>query len=56
MVQCSRHVIPPAIQGPLTNQTAHDLALGLKALERRVLTARWLGISLHQSQRLIDPH
>jgi hypothetical protein len=34
MVQCSRHVIPPAIQVHLTDRQAHDLALELKALRK----------------------
>ena len=46
MVQCSKHVIPPAITANLTNQSAHDLELGLNARRRRVLTDRRLGIIL----------
>src|ERR1019366_413619 len=34
MDQCSRHDIPPAVRGDLTDQQGHDLALGLKALGR----------------------
>ena len=31
MDQCSRHDIPPAVRGDLTDQQGHDLTLGLKA-------------------------
>src|SRR4029453_16740882 len=40
MVQCSSHVIPPAIPGPLTTRQAHDLEPELKALAKPVLTDR----------------
>ena len=46
MVQCSKHVIPPAITANLTNQPAHDLVVGLNAQLRRVLTDRRLGTIL----------
>ena len=52
MVQCSKHVIPSAIQGLLTDQPAHDLAIGLDVQEQRVLTDRRLGTILtHQGER-----
>ena len=38
MDQCSRHDIPPAVRGDLTDQQGHDLGLGLNALGRAVLT------------------
>jgi hypothetical protein len=57
MVQCSQHVIPPAIQVNLTNRQAHDLDLELNALLRRVLTCRRLGTSLTDSAvEVVDPH
>lgn len=57
MVQCSRHVIPPAIQVNLTNRLAHDLVLGLSAQRTRVLTYRRLGTSLTDSvAEVVDPH
>ena len=57
MVQCSRHVIPPAIQVNLTDQQAHDLDLGLNAQRHTVLTCRRLGTSLtHSTDEVVDPH
>lgn len=57
MVQCSRHVIPPAIQVDLTNWQAHGLALGLHAQLVRVLTCQRLGTSLTDSvAEVVDPH
>jgi len=57
MVQCSRHVIPPAIQVNLTNRQAHHLALGLNAPLSGVLTCRRLGTSLTDSvAEVVDPH
>ena len=47
MVQCSRHVIPPAIKVDLTDQPAHDLALELEVLRQTVLTGWRLGTILH---------
>jgi hypothetical protein len=43
MVQCSRHDIPPAVEGDLTDRPGHDLDVGLEALAVAVLTRRWLG-------------
>lgn len=42
MVQCSKHVIPLAIQANLTDQPAHDLDVGLNTLAQEVLTDRRL--------------
>jgi hypothetical protein len=57
MVQCSRHVIPPAIQVNLTDWQAHDLALGLYAQLNKVLTRQRLGTSLTDSAaEVVDPH
>ncbi|HZU74930.1 MAG TPA: hypothetical protein VE990_19385 [Acidimicrobiales bacterium] len=57
MVQCSRHVIPPAIQANLTNWQAHDLVVELKTLRPPVLTCQRLGTSLTQSvAEVVDPH
>jgi hypothetical protein len=57
MVQCSGHVIPPAIQVHLTDQQGHDLAVGLNALGRKVLTCWRLGTSLTRlSTEVVDPH
>jgi hypothetical protein len=45
MVQCSRHDIPPAVEGDLTDRQGLELELELelKALARAVLTCRQLG-------------
>ena len=57
MVQCSQHVIPPAIQVHLTNRPAHDLGLGLDVQRRTVLTGQRLGTSLTQHvAEVVDPH
>jgi hypothetical protein len=57
MVQCSQHVIPPAITANLTDRPAHDLAVELKAQRRKVLTGRRLGTILHdRSNQTVDPH
>ena len=47
MDQCSRHDIPPAVRGDLTDQQGHDLTLGLKARAHAVLTCRRLGDQPH---------
>jgi hypothetical protein len=47
MDQCSRHDIPPAVRGDLTDQPGHDLDLGLEARERVVLTCWRLGDQPH---------
>ncbi|WP_188584456.1 hypothetical protein [Egicoccus halophilus] len=46
MVQCSKHVIPPAIKVDLTDQPAHDLAVELEVLRHTVLTDRRLSTIL----------
>jgi hypothetical protein len=58
MVQCSRHVIPPAVTADLTNQPAHDLALGLKRVQQStVLTDQRLGTILPlNGNKMVDPH
>jgi hypothetical protein len=57
MVQCSRHVIPPAIPVGLTDRQAHDLELELEALRTPVLTCRRLGTILtHPLSKVVDPH
>jgi hypothetical protein len=57
MVQCSRHVIPPAVEADLTDQQAHDLGLGLEVLRAVVLTHRRLGTILTpSSDEVVDPH
>jgi len=57
MVQCSRHVIPPAITANLTDRPAHDLDLRLNAQLGKVLTGRRLGTILHApSEPMVDPH
>jgi hypothetical protein len=56
MVQCSKHVIPPAITVHLTNRPAHDLAVGLNAQRLLMLTDQRLGTSLTDSVPLVDPH
>ena len=47
MDQCSRHDIPPAVRGDLTDQQGHNLELELEALATVVLTCWWLGDQLH---------
>jgi len=57
MVQCSRHVIPPAIQVHLTDHQAHDLAVELNAPSLPVLTCQRLSTSLaHEPSKVVDPH
>jgi hypothetical protein len=57
MVQCSKHVIPPAITANLTDRPAHDLGVKLNAQRRKVLTDRRLGTILtDHSARMLDPH
>lgn len=56
MVQCSKHVIPPAIKGLLTDQPAHDLELGLNVQARQVLTGQRLGTILTLKSGMVDPH
>jgi len=56
MVQCSKHVIPPAIEADLTDQAAHDLGLGLTVLPLIVLTDRRLRTILTLSGKMVDPH
>ena len=57
MVQCSKHVIPPAIKADLTNRPAHDLGIGLNVQLQTVLTGQRLGtiLSAH-ANRTIDSH
>ena len=54
MVQYSRHDIPPAVKGDLTNRQGHDLDLGLEALGQVVLTCWWLGDQFAPQERT-DP-
>jgi hypothetical protein len=57
MVQCSKHVIPPAITIGLTDRPAHDLGLELNAQGPTVLTDQRLGTILtDSSDRTIDGH
>ena len=56
MVQCSKHIIPAAIEVNLTNQPAHDLDLVLLALSQRVLTDQRLGTILTPKVRTVEPH
>jgi hypothetical protein len=57
MVQCSRHVIPPAVEANLTNRRAHDLGVGLTVLLLRVLTHQRLGTILaRRSGKVVDSH
>jgi hypothetical protein len=56
MVQCSKHVIPPAITIDLTNRPAHDLDLGLHVQRRAVLTGRRLGTSLTPKAEPVESH
>lgn len=57
MVQCSQHVIPPAITADLTDRPAHDLDVELNAQRQGVLTGQRLGTILtDRSDRMIDTH
>jgi hypothetical protein len=56
MVQCSQHVIPPAITADLTDQQAHDLDVGLNVRRAEVLTHWQLGTILPINRRTVDPH
>ncbi|HYF45453.1 MAG TPA: hypothetical protein VD926_04535 [Acidimicrobiales bacterium] len=56
MVQCSQHVIPPAVQVDLTDQQAHDLVLELNALRSSVLTRQRLGTILTPTARTVEAH
>ena len=42
MDQCSRHDIPPAVQGDLTDRQGHALTVELKAQPDSVLTCQRL--------------
>ena len=58
MDHCSKHDIPPAVNGNLTDQQGHHLGVELKALETSVLTCwRLSQTSLAQSRSpVVDPH
>jgi len=57
MVQCSKHVIPPAIPIDLTDQQAHDLDVELQTRGPTVLTCQRLRTSLtRQASQVVDPH
>lgn len=56
MVQCSKHVIPPAIEGLLTDRPAHDLDLGLDVQAEPVLTGQRLRTILTPRSKTVDPH
>jgi hypothetical protein len=56
MAQCSKHVIPPAIEGLLTDRLAHDLGLELNVQAGGVLTSQRLGTILTPKERTVDPH
>jgi hypothetical protein len=56
MVQCSRHVIPPAVQVDLTSQQAHDLGVGLNAQRLAVLTHQRLGTILTPRSETVEAH
>jgi hypothetical protein len=57
MDQCSRHDIPPAVRGDLTDQQGHDLSLGFETLEIAVLTCWRLGDHPHlMDEEVVDPH
>jgi hypothetical protein len=50
MDKCSRHDIPPAVRGDLTDQQRHDLDVELKARSQPVLTCRRLGDQPHSPE------
>jgi hypothetical protein len=56
MVQCSKHVIPPAVQVDLTDQQAHDLDVGLNVLAPTVLTHQRLGTILTPKGQTVEAH
>ncbi len=57
MVQCSQHVIPPAITADLTDQPAHGLDLGFNTQLGTVLTGQRLGtIMTRPTATTIRPH
>jgi hypothetical protein len=56
MVQCSKHVIPAALEVDLTNQLAHDLDVGLQARGTTVLTSQRLGTTLTPTSEDVEPH
>ncbi len=57
MDQCSyRHVIPPAITVNPSNQPAHDLELGLKALQGEVLTGQRPGTIITNQATTVETH
>jgi len=58
MDQCSRHDIPPAVKGDLTDREGHDLGVELKARRQVVLTSQRLRkTSLTDSLvEVVDPH
>lgn len=56
MVQCSKHVIPPAITIDLTHRPAHDLDLGLNVQPHTVLTGQRLATILDPKVRKVEPH
>jgi hypothetical protein len=57
MVQCSQHVIPPAITANLTDRPAHDLDVELTTLRGAVLTGQRLGTILtDHTNRMVEPH
>jgi hypothetical protein len=57
MVQCSQHVIPPAITANLADQRAHDLDVGLDVLSPTVLTRQRLKtIIIRVANETVDHH
>ena len=57
MVQCSRHVIPPAVTANLTDRPAHDLGVELNAQRHPVLTDLRLRTILPlNGNEMVDPH
>jgi hypothetical protein len=58
MDQCSRHDIPPAVKGGLTDRQGHDLDVELKALETQVLICRRLSLTglTDSAVEVVDPH
>jgi hypothetical protein len=57
MDQCSRHDIPPAVEGDLTDRQGHDLNVGLKPGSIQCSPVGGSVASLASSRsEVVDPH
>jgi hypothetical protein len=58
MVRCSRHDIPPAVEGDLTNRQGHGLSLELRAREinqRSPISGSVDSLTFARGE-VVDPH